>query len=100
MPSSDGPPGGAAQLAVILGGRAESCWTQFFFSLVRGPLAPQVVIVEDEIPEVHLGQAPAPGSLGDVALILLSSKSFPKFESSTKQKLLHLELKPKKDLGC
>lgn len=49
MPSSDGPPGGAAQLAVILGGRAESCWTQFFFSLVRGPLAPQVVIVEDEI---------------------------------------------------
>ena len=99
MPSSVRPPGGAAQLVVILGGRAKSGWTQFF-SLVRGPLAPQVVIVEDEIPEVHLGQAPAPGSLGEGALILLSSKSFPKFESGTKQKLLHLELKPKKDLGC
>lgn len=80
--------------------RPRGSWGTPLFSLLlivrsAGP----AVIAEGGIPGTRLGQAPAPGSLGDVVLILPSSRSFLKFESSTKQKLLRLELKPNKNLG-
>ena len=87
------------RLPVIRGGRATAAADSALLAAVNGLWsAGPAVIVEDGIPETRLEQAPASGSLGDVILIL-SSKSFLKFESSTQQKLLRLELKPNKNLG-
>lgn len=88
------------RLPVIRGGRATAAADSALLAAVNGLCsAGPAVIVEDGIPETRLEQAPASGSLGDVISILLSSKSFLKFESSTQQKLLRLELKPNKNLG-
>lgn len=86
------PPGGAMQLAGI-----QSCQREELVNcqmVVRGT-AGSHSCGWDPRGAFRVGFSPW-RSLGDVILILLSSRSFLKFERNAKQKLLHLELKPKR----